>query len=166
MTLSDHLDMVGVTLKATWTQTRKVNGDALQLRVENTVKPWKAGKFMPITQRGWSLNSFALSKVWFRTRCVNLRECDVKKISSACKSWLYQDRYAKPEEIVLHRPHHHGGLGLHSVKYKALAGLITTFLQTAINPSFRPNLLHNLIFIFNSQLSEKLRKIHPSTLSA
>ena len=25
--ISDHLDMVGVQLKATWTQTRKVNGD-------------------------------------------------------------------------------------------------------------------------------------------
>ena len=72
MTLADHLDMVGVTLKATWTQTRKINGDALKQRVDNTVKPWKAGKFMPITQRGWSLNSFALFKVWFRTRCVNL----------------------------------------------------------------------------------------------
>ena len=67
MTLADHLDMVGVTLKATWTQTRKVNGDEIQQRVDNTVKPWKAGKFMPITQRSWSLNSFALSKVWFRT---------------------------------------------------------------------------------------------------
>ena len=101
---------------------------------------------MPITQRGWSLNSFALSKVWFRTRCVNLRECDVKKISSSCKSWLYQDRFAKPEEIVLHRPHHNGGLGLHSVKYKSMAGFITTFLQTAANPLLRQNLLHSLLF--------------------
>ena len=66
MTLSDRLDMVGVTLKATWTQTRKINVDTLQLRVENTVRPWKAAKLMPITQRGWSLISFALSKVWFR----------------------------------------------------------------------------------------------------
>ena len=146
MTLADHLDMVGVTLKATWTQTRKVNGDAIQQRVDNTVKPWKAGKFMPITQRSWSLNSFALSKVWFRTRCVPLRECDFKKISSSCKSWLYQDRFAKPEETVLHRPHHYGGLALHSVKYKSMAGFITTFLQTATNPKFRQNLLHNLLF--------------------
>ena len=147
MTLSDHLDMVGVTLKATWSQTRKVNGDALQQRVENTVRPWKAGKFMPITQRGWSLNSFALSKVWFRTRCVDLRVCDLKKITSACKSWLYQDRFAKPEEHVLHRPHQYGGLGLHSVKYKALAGFITTFLQTAANPKFQQNLLHSLLYM-------------------
>ena len=32
MTLSDHLDMIGVTLMATWTKTRKVNGDALQTK--------------------------------------------------------------------------------------------------------------------------------------
>ena len=101
---------------------------------------------MPITQRCWSLNSYALSKVWFRTRCVNLRECDFKKGNSACKSWLYQDRFAKPEEMVLHRPHNYGGLGLHSVKFKAMAGFITTFLQTAANPKFQPNLLHNLLY--------------------
>ena len=146
MTLSDHLDMVGVTLLASWPKTRKANGDALQQRVENTVRPWKGGKFMPVTQRGWSINSFALSKVWFRTRCVDLRVCDMKNITSNCKSWLYQDMFAKPEEKVIHRPHHYGGLGMHSVKYKALAGFITTFLQTAANPSFRQNLLHSQLF--------------------
>jgi hypothetical protein len=71
MTLSDHLDMVGVTLMATWAKT-KVNGDVLQERVKNTIRPWKAGNFLPITQHGWSLNCYALSKVWFRSRCVDL----------------------------------------------------------------------------------------------
>jgi hypothetical protein len=34
MTLSDHLDMVGVTLMASWVKTRKANGDALQLNIK------------------------------------------------------------------------------------------------------------------------------------
>ena len=59
MTISDHLDMVGVTLMASWAKTRKINGDALQLRIQNTIRPWKAGKFLPITQRGWSINCYA-----------------------------------------------------------------------------------------------------------
>ena len=37
--LSDHLDFVGVELRATFTTTRKVNGDMLQSRVKNTVGP-------------------------------------------------------------------------------------------------------------------------------
>ena len=82
MTLSDHLDMVGVTLMASWAQTRKVNGDTLQLKVKNNVNPWKGGKFLPVTQRGWSLNSYALSKVWFRAKSVDLRVGDVKAITS------------------------------------------------------------------------------------
>ena len=146
MTLSDHLDMVGVTLMATWTQTRKVNGDVLQLRMKNTVRPWKAGKFLPLTQRSWSLNCYALSKVWFRSRCVDLRVCDTNAITSSCKSWLFQDMFEKPAEMILHRPLFYGGLGLHSPKYKALAGFISTFLQTAANPSFRQNLLHNQLY--------------------
>ena len=101
---------------------------------------------MPITQRGSSVNSFAFSKVWFRTRCIDLRVCDIKKINSACKSWLYQYTFAKPEESVLYRPHQHGGLGLHTVKFKSLAGFITTFLQTAANTTYIPNLLHSLLY--------------------
>ena len=128
MTLSDHLDMVGVTLMATWAKTRKVNGDAIQSKVKNTIGPWKAGKFLPLTQRGWSLNCYALSKVWFRAKCVDLRVCDTKSIMSSCKSWLYQDMFEKPAETVLYRPLHFGGLGLQSPKYKALAGIISTFL--------------------------------------
>ena len=31
--MTDELDMVGVELRATWTQTRKTNGDAVQGRV-------------------------------------------------------------------------------------------------------------------------------------
>ena len=52
----------------------------------------------------------------------------------------------KPEEMILHRPHIQGGIGLHSVRFKALAGFITTFLQTAVQPTFRTNLLHSLLY--------------------
>ena len=120
---------------ASWVKTRKANGDALQLNIKNTVNPWKAGKFLPVVQRGWSINSYALAKVWFRAKCIDLRVCDIKAITSSCKSWLYQDMFAKPEEMVLHRPPSDGGLELQCVKYKALAGSISTFIQTAANPA-------------------------------
>ena len=83
----------------------------------------------------YSTGMFPQQLCSFKTRCVDLRVCDIKSITRNCKSWLYQDMFAKPEETVLHRPQHYGGLGMHSVKYKALAGYITTFLQTAANPS-------------------------------
>ena len=56
MTLSDHLEMIGVELRSTWSQTRKANGDIVQTRVDNTIRPWKAGKFMPLNMRSWSVN--------------------------------------------------------------------------------------------------------------
>ena len=107
MVLSDHLDMVGVELKATITQTRKVNGDILQERIKNTIGPWQAGRFMPLTQRPWSINSYALSKVWYKCNSIDLRIMDINSITSKVKSWLYADQLEKPEEIVLYRP----GLG-------------------------------------------------------
>ena len=63
VTISDHLDLIGVELRATFTQTRKVNGEKLQSRIRNTIGPWKAGRFMPLTLRTNSVNTFALSKL-------------------------------------------------------------------------------------------------------
>ena len=96
LVLSDHLDMVGVELRATWTQTRKVNGDIVQERVAKTINPWRSGKFMPLTMRPWSVNSFVLSKVWFRCSSVDLRVADITAILSSVRSWLYADMFEKP----------------------------------------------------------------------
>ena len=37
MTMSDHLEMVGVELRATWAQTRKANGDIVQQKEDRKV---------------------------------------------------------------------------------------------------------------------------------
>ena len=149
MTISDHLEMVGVELRATWAQTRKANGDIVQQRVADTVKLWKTGKFMHLSLRSWSLNIYCFSKIWFRTHSVDLRESDFSKITSSAKSWLYADMLLKPEETVLHRPVSSGGLALLHVKSKALAGLIRCFLETACIPKFRQSLYHQLLFRFH-----------------
>ena len=149
MTISDHLDMLGVELRASWTQTRKANGDMVQARVENTIKQWKSGKFMMLNMRGWSINQFCLSKVWFKTHSVDMRVLDITKITSLIKSWLYADLLLKPEEIIMYRPSSIGGLGIHNVKLKALAGLIRTFLETAGNPLFSQSLYHNILFRYH-----------------
>ena len=146
LVMSSSLEMVGVELKATWVQSRKANGDIVQKRVSNTVNAWKSGKFMDLTSRPWSINSFALSKVWFRCHTVDLRAMDISGISSRVKSWLFQDQLEKPEEMILHRPISMGGLGLHNVRMKAQASLIRTFLETAVNSNFQNNLLHTILY--------------------
>ena len=147
--LSDHLDFVGVELRATFQQTRKVNGDQLQQKVKNTVGPWKAGRFMPLTLRPFSANTYALSKVWFKCGSVNLRNQDIDNINSQVKSWLYQDCLEKPSELILHRDTQAGGLGLFNVKIRSLALLIRSFLETASNPKFRHSLLHEVLFRYH-----------------
>ena len=129
--------------------TRKVNGDLLQSRVKNTVGPWKAGRFMPLTLRPFSANNYALSKVWFKCSSINLRTQDIDNISSQVKSWLYQDCFEKPNELVLYRESHAGGLGLFHVKTRSLALLIRSFMETACNPAFRHNLLHEILFRYH-----------------
>ena len=149
ITLSDHLDFVGVQLHATYTKTRKANGDQLVERIKNTINPWKAGKFMALTMRPNSAISFALSKVWCKCSCLSLRLSDISNIVSSIKSWLYQDLLQKPSELVLYRKRTDGGLGLHNVKYRALAILIRAFMETAAHPSFRHSLYHETLFRYH-----------------
>ena len=180
MTLSDHLDMVGVQLRATWTQTRKANGDIIQERVSNTVNPWRAGKFMPLSMRPFSVNSFVLSKVWFRCSSVDLRVGDISAINSAVKSWMYADMFEKPSENIMCRPARDGGLGVQSVKFRAQAALIRSFMETAAHPQFRHSLLHSHLFHYHvlgdtslpdpgflpyypSSFFKKIKQIHDET---
>ena len=147
--LSDHLDFVGVELRATFTQTRKVNGDLLQARIKSTVGPWKAGRFMPLSQRAFSANCYALSKVWFKCSVVNLCVQDLNLITSQIKSWLYQDMLIKPSELILYRGTDAGGLGLLNVCMRSMALLVRSFLETSVNPNFRHSLFHEHLFRYH-----------------
>jgi hypothetical protein len=145
MNISDHLDMLGFELRATWVQTKKANGDEVQSRVEKTTGMWRSGKFMPLSLRSWSLNSYCLcgsrhtvltSDSWMSTRSTA-----VVKVSKV--------KFLKPEELVMSRPPYYGGLGIHHVKYKALAALTKTFLETIGNTKFRNSLFHSNLFRFH-----------------
>ena len=116
--------MVGVQLRGTWTQTRKVNGDIIKERLSNTISPWRSGKFMPLSMRPWSINNYALSKVWFRCSSIDLRVADIVSINSSVKMWLYADMFEKPSEAIMCRPESYGGLQVQSVKFRAQAGLL------------------------------------------
>jgi hypothetical protein len=145
-TLSDHLDFLGVTIKATFMATRKVNGEVLQDRVRHTIGPWRAGRFMPLNLRAHSINSFVYSKLLYRCNVIDIRTADIKYFVSQSKSFIYADLLEKPEELVLYRSTEDGGLGLNNIQCRAQAALISTFLQTAANPAFLRNHYHNALY--------------------
>ena len=153
MRLTDTLDMVGVKLCATWSKSRKLNGDDVQQKVSALMRCWRSGKFMPLSLRPLSANTYALSKVWFRCATVNLRESDFSSINSSLKRWIYSDLLLKPEELILFRPVKNGGLGLSSVKHKSLAFLIKTFLEMAMSSTFIKS--QYLTMLFRSQILEE-----------
>ena len=111
--------------------------------------PWKAGRFMPLSQRAFSANCYALSKVWFKCSVVNLRVQDQLSITSQIKSWLYQDMLIKPSELVLYRGTELGGLGLINVNIRSMALLVRSFLETSINPNFRHSLFHEHLYRYH-----------------
>ena len=71
--LTDHLDYLGCKLYATYSATRRVNGEALKQTVQDQMGSWKAGQFLLLFQRPWSLNTYCYSKIWYRTGYIHLR---------------------------------------------------------------------------------------------
>ena len=137
--ITDHLDYLGCKLYSDYTTTRRENGELLTKKVRDQIGSWKAGKFLPLVSRPWSLHSYCLSKIWYRVSCLDLRAMDSAAISSSVKSWIYQDMLVKPQEVMLYRFTGLGGLGLYNVKARSLAVLIHTFLLQAISPLFPTN---------------------------
>ena len=147
--LSSSIRMVGVELTASWQQSRATNCDRLLKSVRELVGGWKAGKFMPLVCRPFSVNVYLLSKIWFISGSVNLRSGDIKTISTLCRGWVTQDLLQKPSEVMLYRPTEKGGLGLHHLYSKSMATLITTFLQTAASTRFLPSLYHTWLYRYH-----------------
>ena len=71
--LSEHLDFLGITLKATFGATRMANGEILQERVKQVINPWKGNRFMSLCLRPHSVNCYAYSKPLYRCNIVGLR---------------------------------------------------------------------------------------------
>ena len=148
--------MVGVQLTASFNHTRQLNGDKVQEKVKNVVGPWKGGKFMPLIERPFSINSFCISKMCFRSSSINLREADFKAMNSQIKSWVFADQLETPEEMILCRSRENGGLGLTHVKWKATAELIRSFLETALIQKFQLNSFHVALFRWNVLLQHDI----------
>ena len=147
--ISPFLDMLGVRLSDKFVTTRSFNGEDIIEIVKSKINAWKSGKFVPFTSRPWSINHFALSKIWFRTSSIDLRAGDCNKIVSICKSWMYQDRLLKPQEEILFRSIPEGGLGMFNISCKARANLVTSFVQTAVGVSFKTNGYHKALFDYH-----------------
>ena len=154
--LSDRLSMVGVELTATWQSTRKLNNDDLLDKVQKCIGSWRSGKFLPLVCRPFSINTFYLSKVWFRSGSVDLRAGDISAINSKIKSYCYQDMYQKPSEVLLFRTVEEGGLGLHHLQSKAQAHLIATFLQTVSGSHFQQSLFHSWLYRYHIESQTQL----------
>ena len=137
--VTDHLDFLGCKLYANYCATRRENGEILKKKVKDLIGCWKSGKFLQLTSRPWSLNTFCLPKLWYRTGCIDLRVGDSATITTTIKGWLFQDMLEKPQEMVTFRQLELGGLGLHCVRSRAMAMLIHTFIQQAVSPEFKVN---------------------------
>ena len=101
---------------------------------------------MPLNFRSHSVNTYAISKLMYKYNTVDLRIGDIKVFNKTAKAFIYTDLLEKPDELILYRDIEDGGLGMMNIQTRAKAALISTFLQTAINPNFIRNHYHNYLY--------------------
>ena len=106
----------------------------------------EGGRFMSLSLRPHSTNLYAFSKLLYRYNTIAPRVSDLQHFNSMAKKFIYADLLLKPNELILFRDISQGGLGLTCMKMRAQAALISTFLETAINPKFIRNHYHNSLY--------------------
>ena len=88
-TLSDHFDFLRVTLKATFNDTQKTNGEAMQSRMKLVVNPWKGGRFIELNLRHDSLNCYGITGLLYRSNVIDIRAEDLAAFKAIiAKSFL------------------------------------------------------------------------------
>ena len=144
--IADHLDMLGIILMETYNKTRKSNGEETERKLRLKLGPWRDGRFMPLVERSHSLNTYALTKIWYKAHTIEYRVSDINSFNKQAYSWLYADQLCKPQDHVKFRTKDQGGLGLHNVKCKSMAILLKAFLETAcVKSEFQVNLYHQAL---------------------
>ena len=143
--VTDQLDMLGMPLLATIRKTIKASGDELQEKVKKLAGSWLI-RFMCITQRPWSVNSYLLPKGYHKCHCIPLRECDIKEVKKQINRFVYCDQAEKPGELVEVRGRENGGLGLHDFRNKGKAMLCRAFMETAADPKYKHSVFQQAIY--------------------
>ena len=143
--ISDHLDMLGFVLMATFTKTRQANGDIVQGKVRNVIGPWCGGKFMPLNERSSSLNTYAFPKIWYKAHMMEYRVKDLNYFDKQGNKWLFADLLEKPIDLIKYRKRTDGGLGLQHIRTKCMSILIKSFIETSCHRDYHHSLYHQAL---------------------
>ena len=146
MSIVDQLCFLGVKLCRSSAKTRAVNGDDLTKRVKAAVAVYKHGRHSPLICRPYTINTFVMSKISYRSSIINLRSQDINNIQSVCKQWINKQLLVKPQECLLFREEDQGGLGLIHTESRCLANLTRTFIQLSHPYSKYCSLFLNSLF--------------------
>ena len=144
--VSPFLEVVGVQLYNNAHFTRKMNSELLVTKVSKIINLWKSGHHMSFLDHSHAINALVLSKVWYIASCVPPRQGDIQKIVTSIKSFLYQDQFLRPSDLVAYRSTEHGGLGLTHTLSRCQALIIKSFLETSIIPGYRWSLTNTELF--------------------
>ena len=106
------------------------------------------------------MNTYCYSKILYKCASIPLRVSTIGCVTTQARAWLLQDCFEKPSALVLHRDGEQGGLGLYSVKFRALAMLIRTFLELSAAPQFQHSLY--LKTLYRTQVLREYSTVVPA----
>ena len=114
--VSDHIEILGVKIFESWSNTRRSAGDDLKRRIKNIRDTWRRGRFYDLLLRPHVVNTYLFSNIWHKASSINLLCADMDKIQSEGNDYVFADCYLRPEKPVNYIKTQAGGLEINHVR--------------------------------------------------
>ena len=129
--VTDHIDVLGISLYQSWTSTRTKTGEKLLKKISTITGKWNRGRFYDLLLRPHIVNTYLFSNIWYCASVIDLKVTDVNSIQSMSNKYIHSNSALRPEAISNYANKRTGGLGTIHVKSKATAILIKNVLNDA-----------------------------------
>ena len=129
--VTDHLDILGVSIYENWRKTQKENGSKIVNKVNRVADKWKGGRFYDYLLRPHIVNTYLYSNVWYAASVVDFQLGHLDEIQKKGNHYVHADCFLKPQNVANYLPRNQMGLGIVHIRTKTLALFIKNLLLEA-----------------------------------
>ena len=117
---SKHVKFLGIYVGNNQDYLNQLNTDATIEDIKTNLKFWR-GKYLSKKGIVRVINTYVLSKLWYKTEVINLLQTQIKTIEDAIFSTIWNGKLAKINRQVLKLPYNEGGLALTDINTKIIS---------------------------------------------
>ena len=129
-----QLKVLGFVFCPKYSETLKCSWENVFRGFQKTLYSWESRLLFTLQQRVFTVNTFALSKLWYTAQVLPLPIATARKFESVVSSFVFRGRHERLKLSEVQNPPSRGGLGLTCVSTKAQCLLLRQSLRVLNRP--------------------------------